>query len=768
MDINPKNGLMLKNTLVLFLISIGLLSCTEKDINELKIIPLPQQVEQLEGEFEITKETQLYVSDSSLNSIAQILIDKIESTSQFKLAISKKYPEKDYVAFVIDSNIDSEEKGYFLEVNSTGAQIKAKTAEGVFYGMQTLLQLLPAEVESQKFVQHMKWIVPSVKIKDAPRFKWRGMHLDVCRHFIPVENIKKHLDMMAMVKLNTFHWHLTEDQGWRIEIKQYPKLTEIGSKRIEGEGYEYGGFYTQDEIKEIVAYAAERFITVVPEIELPGHALAALTAYPEYSCTGGPFKVRNVWGVEPDVYCAGKEETFAFLENIINEVVELFPSPYFHIGGDECPKDKWKECALCQKRINAEGLKDEHELQSYFVKRIEKILLKHGKKMIGWDEILEGGLAESAAVMSWRGEEGGIEAANQGHDVVMTPGNWCYLDHYQGDNRVEPVAIGGYTSLEEVYGYDPVPKDIAEDKKHHILGAQGNVWTEYMYTPELAEYRVYPRIIALAEVNWSAKEQRNYDSFLLRLDNLHQRMDMHDINYHIPLPEGPVDKMVFTDNIKVEFSNTRDLDMVYTTNGSDPQVHSNVYMKPLIFADSKTIKIATVLKTGKMSRVRAIHLEKTNYVQAVEPESTDSGLVEKYTKGYFLNTEELDSIVSWDESINLMKPVKGYKRDGHDEAYASVFTGYIEVPEDGIYEFASNLDQFFIAGELLIDNNGEVKRFSRNNSTIALRKGKHPVKLVYLNNIMGGWPQAWNGPKVQFRLWGEKEFITASGEIYSH
>jgi len=759
---------MLKNFCLLFLLISTLIACSDEEKNTLMIVPLPQHVEELPGQFEITKETQLFVNDKGIKHIAQTLSDKIESTSHFKISFSEQYPENNYVAFLVDSTLQLSNEAYELEVGEAGVEIKGKNIAGVFYGLQTLLQLLPPEVESPKFVQRMKWVVPFVKIKDSPRFKWRGMHLDVCRHFVPVENIKKHLDMMAMVKLNTFHWHLTEDQGWRIEIKQYPKLTEIGSKRIEGEGFEYGGFYTQEQVKEIVSYAAARNITVVPEIELPGHALAALAAYPEFSCTGGPFKVRNTWGVESNVYCAGKEATFTFLENIIDEVVELFPSPYFHIGGDECPKYRWKECPSCQKRIKEEGLKDEHELQSYFVKRIEKLLLRHGKKMIGWDEILEGGLAESAAVMSWRGEEGGIEAANQGHDVVMTPGNWCYLDHYQGDHRVEPVAIGGSTTLEEVYGYEPVPSNIAQDKVHHILGAQGNVWTEYMYAPKLVEYRVYPRILALAEVNWTTKEQRDYDSFLYRLDNLHRRMDMYNINYHIPLPEGPVDKMVFVDNIRLEFSNTRNLQILYTTDGSKPTEASNIYQKPLIFAGNKTIKMATMLNTGKMSPVRTIRLMKSDYIDAAESVTSKTGLIEKYTVGHFLRTEELDSRGDWTERTNPMKPVKGVKRDGHENESASVFVGYLEVPEDGIYEFATNLDQFYIANQLLIDNNGEVKRFSRNNSTIALRKGKHPVKLVYINNIIGGWPQAWNGPKVQFRLWGEDEFTNVSEGMYSH
>ncbi|WP_439182718.1 family 20 glycosylhydrolase [Carboxylicivirga taeanensis] len=759
---------------ICILLLVMLMACQSESprqsYNEgINIVPYPNQLTEQQGQFVLNKTTQWVVTDDDFKSVAEFINAKLGLSTGFELEFSSETPAQNYIALQLDNTISLNDEGYELTVTPQAVVIKAKTPHGAFYGLQTFLQLLPAEIESPTLVRNRDWTVPAVEISDEPRFSWRGMHLDVCRHFVPVENIKKHLDMLAMFKMNTFHWHLTEDQGWRIEIKKYPKLIELGSPRIEGEGFEHGGYYTQEEVKEIVNYAAERFITVVPEIELPGHALAALTAYPEYSCTGGPFKVRNVWGVEPDVYCAGKEETFHFLEDVIDEVVALFPSVYFHIGGDECPKDRWKECADCQRRMKQEGLKDEHELQSYFVKRIEKVLIAHGKKMIGWDEILEGGLAESAAVMSWRGEKGGIEAASQGHDVVMTPGNWCYLDHYQGDYRVEPVAIGGYTTLEESYNYEPVPAELSEDKAKHVLGTQGNVWTEYMYTPELVEYRVYPRLLALAEVNWTAKENKDYESFARRINNQLVRMDQHGINYHIPLPEGPVNKVVFIDNVKLEFSNTRNYPMVYTTDGSQPTAYSTEYKQPLIFAGNKTIKIATVLPSGKMSRVRTIQIEKTKMLPAVDVETTNVGLSEQYTEGTFIKVAELDKVSDWqtrDGFIDNKGPK--YRKSDYHHPSAHLYTGYLSIEEDGIYEFQTNLDQFYIGEQLLINNDGEVKRFSRNNSTIALSKGKHPVKLIYLNNIIGGWPQAWNGPKVQYRLLGDEKFTQVENTHYTY
>ncbi len=369
------------------------------------------------------------------------------------------------------------------------------------------------------------------------------MHLDICRHFFDVGFIKRYLDLLALHKLNAFHWHLTEDQGWRMPIARYPRLTEVGGYRLETlvghygdqphrfDGTRYGGSYTREEVVEVVRYAQERFITVIPEIEMPGHALAALSAYPELSCTGGPFEPATLWGVFDDVYCAGKDSVFAFLANVLGEVADLFPGPYVHVGGDECPKTRWKECPRCRERIGAEGLKDEPELQSWFIRRIEAILAAHGKKLIGWDEILEGGLAPQATVMSWRGMQGGIDAATQGHDVIMAPGSHCYFDHYQAEPAGEPLAIGGLTTLAKVYAFEPTPAELDADAARHVLGAQANVWTEYMDTPEKVEYMALPRMCALAEVVWSPAEARSWEGFLQRLDRHGKRLDAMGVNY---------------------------------------------------------------------------------------------------------------------------------------------------------------------------------------------------------------------------------------------
>jgi hexosaminidase len=431
--------------------------------------------------------------------------------------------------------------GYYeLDIDERQIDIRTNSEEGLFYGVQTLIQLI---ANSEDLA------IPRVHIIDYPRFQGRGLHLDVCRHFFSVDFIKRYLDLMSHYKFNTFHWHLTEDQGWRIEIKKYPKLAEVAAFRKETlvghygdtphkyDGIRYGGYYTQEEIREVVKYAAERFITIVPEVEMPGHSLAALSAYPTLGCTGGPYEAATLWGVFDDVYCAGKESTFEFVEGVLDEVIELFPGKYIHVGGDECPKARWKKCIDCQKRIKLEGLKDEHELQSYFIRRVEKYLNSKGKSLIGWDEILEGGLAPNASVMSWRGEDGGIAAAKSGHNVVMSPNDFMYFDHYQGTPEKEPIAIGGLTTLKEVYHYEPVPTILDQSDQAYILGAQANVWTEYIPTSEQVEYMVYPRAIALSELLWSPKDSRNWPNFVDRLSDQYSLLSSWKVNYRKPEAE---------------------------------------------------------------------------------------------------------------------------------------------------------------------------------------------------------------------------------------
>ncbi len=504
---------------------------------KLPLVPEPTSVVYLRTTFTLSDSVVILAPDNCTE--ARFLCEYINTHYDIHLHFVKKTkPGQRIITFTIKEDTSISEEGYLLNVAADEIRINASTSAGAFYAVQTLIQLLP-------FVGHQPKVkISSVSIADAPQYNWRGMHLDCSRHFFSKEEIKKYLDLMAMYKFNIFHWHLTDDQGWRIEIKRYPLLTELSSMRKETvigrpkdtgnkfDGKPYGGFYSQEDIKEIVAYAEQRHITIVPEIEMPGHSVAALAAYPQYSCTGGPFEPLTVWGVSNDVYCAGNDSTFTFLENILTEVCALFPGKYIHIGGDECPKVRWQTCPKCQARIKTEHLANEEELQSYFVKRIVTFLSSKGKTVIGWDEILEGGLAPDAMVMSWRGTEGGIAAAEQKHYVVMTPGNPCYFDHYQSKNKdKEPLAIGGYNPLKAVYEYTPTPQKLDDWHKPYIMGAQGNVWTEYMPDFAEVEYMAVPRMCALAEALWSNPEDKNYKNFLKRLKMQSKWLDSENVHY---------------------------------------------------------------------------------------------------------------------------------------------------------------------------------------------------------------------------------------------
>lgn len=522
------------------LFSLFVLTSTLSFSQDISIIPQPVSLKKFPGTFTLSKKTVIAVKDEADKKAAEFFNEYLQQFYGFKLDMDKQ-EGKNYIRLTTRKFIKAPDKdAYILNVNKDGVSIEGDTYAGTFYGLQSLIQLLPVPASKTKsFPAGLS--IPFVAIEDAPRFSYRGMHLDVGRHFFPPSFIKKYIDYIALHKMNYFHWHLTEDQGWRIEIKKYPKLTEIGScrngtiiGRYPGKGNDsirYCGYYTQDEVKEIVQYAADRHITVVPEIEMPGHSSAALTAYPWLGCPGtGPYKVEGTWGVFEDVYCAGKDSTFQFLQDVIDEVIALFPSKYIHVGGDESPKANWKKCPLCQARIKAEGLKDEHELQSYFIQRMEKYINSKGRTIIGWDEILEGGLAPNAVVMSWRGEEGGIAAAKQNHDVIMTPGKYVYLDHAQSKDE-DSVTIGGFTPVEVTYGYDPVPKELTPEQSKYILGSQGNVWTEYMRYPSKVEYMIFPRMSALSEVLWTPTEKKSWPDFEKRLRTQFKRYQLWGANY---------------------------------------------------------------------------------------------------------------------------------------------------------------------------------------------------------------------------------------------
>lgn len=561
----------------------------------LPLIPIPKQIELKNEYFELDKNTVIFSSD--INSFeALFLKENIKFKTGLDLQITSSYPKGKSIqmSVQIPDSTDFDKEKYELSISKNDVQLSSFSNQGLFYGIQTFLQSITVQKLDKVKIQ-------GVSISDSPNYKWRGMHLDVCRHFFSIDFIKKYIDYIAMYKMNTFHWHLTDDQGWRIEIKKYPKLTEIGAWRDGSmighyneqrfDSLRYGGFYTQEEIKEVVKYAQQRHVTIVPEIEMPGHALAALASYPEFSCTGGPFEVAKIWGVLDDVFCP-KDETFTFLENILSEVIDLFPSKYIHIGGDESPKVRWKSCLHCQSLIIKEELKDEHELQSYFIQRIEKFVNSKGRKIIGWDEILEGGLAPNAAVMSWRGTEGGIAAAKQKHFVVMTPGSHCYFDHYQGDQKNEPIAFGGYTPVEKVYSFNPTPNELSKEEATYILGAQANVWTEYIETPEHVEYMIMPRMAALSEVLWGTANASDYKKFENRLINHFDFYEKSGINYSKAIYEVTTDVSSGKNGVEFILKAVNASGIRFTTDGSEPTKSSMSYTNPIAVSKSCTIKAA--------------------------------------------------------------------------------------------------------------------------------------------------------------------------------
>jgi hexosaminidase len=515
------------------------------------VVPYPNELKAQAGRFVLDDRSILVLpagANDTLVSVARQLSEQIQKASGILLkeetADGKRLPRQ---AILFRTKADIPDEGYSLTVEKKRIIMEASTPAGFFYAVQTLMQLFPEAVYGKEVAQETEWSIPCVVIHDVPRFPYRGMHLDVSRHFFSVDEVKKYIDILAMHKVNRFHWHLTDDQGWRPEINRYPLLTKTGSVRRqtmilkEWDHYDrtpYGGYYTQDEIRDIVRYASDRFITVIPEIDLPGHMQAALASYPSLGCIGKKYEVSGQWGVRDDVLCVGKESTFAFLEGVLTEIMDLFPSEYIHIGGDECPKIRWQHCPHCQARIRELGLTSdsvhsaEHYLQSYTIARVEKFLNDHGRQIIGWDEILEGGLAPHATVMSWRGFDGGLEAAIQQHNVIMTPNSHCYFDHYQSeDTGNEPFAIGGYTSVEKVYSLEPVPDTLQVSCRKYIIGAQANLWTEYITGNEQLEYMLLPRLAALSEVQWTQPERKDWERFRTSMRHLAKIYDVREYTY---------------------------------------------------------------------------------------------------------------------------------------------------------------------------------------------------------------------------------------------
>ncbi len=707
---------------------------------DLPLIPWPRSVERDAGSFRITRTTQIVAADPRLAPLAASAADLVEAELGWRPAVARRASGAAIVLALAPDTAGGPES-YRLTVRPGGIGIRAPREQGLFYGLQTLRQLLGAGAT-----------VPAVRIADAPRFRYRGMHLDVARHFFPVDFVKRYIDLLSRYKINTFHWHLTDDQGWRLEIRRYPRLTSIGAWRKEsilekhfdpyrGDGTPHGGFYTQDEVRDVVRHAAARHVTIVPEIEMPGHAQAAIAAHPSLACTKGPFEVSTVWGVDEDIFCPS-EATFQFLQNVLTEVMELFPGRYIHIGGDEAPKRRWKESPVAQAIMRRERLRTEEQLQSWFVRRIERFLSARGRRLIGWDEILEGGLAPQATVMSWRGMDGGIAAARQGHDVIMTPGSHLYFDHAQGDPELEPLSIGGNTTLERVYGFEPVPPALTRAQARHILGAQANMWTEYLTTPAQVEFMMFPRLLALAEVVWSPKSSRDWEHFTSRLPAALGALDRLDVNYRVPHPEGlESDRLTLGDTAVVELTTLLPgaSEIRYTLDGTMPDSASPRYAAPLRIPVARgAVRVTARVFTpdGRASPPRSASVARTSLrpAEAVDTARLKPGLEVAYHEASLSSARSLERGRA--KSVGVADSV-GLQGRERAEGFGLRFTGFVRVPADGVYAFTLDSDDgsvLRIGNEEVVDNDG-MHSEKAVTGMVALAAGLHPITIEY---VQGG------------------------------
>jgi hexosaminidase len=710
------------------------------------IIPAPVSVRKTAGEFVVSRHT-IVLADTVNNKAVAFLTDFLKNNAM--LTIQAKHNTGSNVNNSIVLTAEGTEnlpaEAYRLTITPTKITIAGKGA-GLFYGIQSLIQLFPAERAGTAKI-------PCAVIDDQPRYGYRGFMLDVCRHFFTIETVKKYIDLLAAYKMNTFHWHLTDDQGWRIEIKKYPKLTQISSQRAQTvignyhdrtpqqyDNTPYGGFYTQEQIKEVIKYADARYITVIPEIEMPGHALAALAAYPELSCDASrTYKTAETWGVFEDVFCPN-EQTFAFLQDVLTEVIDLFPSKFIHIGGDEVPKEAWKKSAFCQKMIKDLKLKDEHGLQSYFIQRMEKFVNSKGRSIIGWDEILEGGLAPNATVMSWRGESGGITAAQQNHNVIMTPGsNGLYLDHSQGKLFQEPFGIGGNSPLEKTYSYNPTPTILSPQQQKYILGVQANLWNEYIASVNKLEYMLLPRLLAVAEVGWSPLAKKNFKDFYeIRLPKHYAWLERNNYNYRVPPAIGGQDTIVFASQLNVNLkSPVEGAKVYYNIDGYPVSDLDILYDLPATYNvppdQYRELQTIVITPAGKRSRITKTTVYNKAPLPAVPFQGASKGVKYQVYTGTFGNSGRIEAAAMVDSGVTKTFSPLAFKKTNTN--FGVVYSGYINIDADGTYGFSTQSSDgsvLLIDDQPVIDNDGRHNLYEQGGS-VPLLKGFHKITVRYFN-----------------------------------
>lgn len=689
-------------------------------MKDISIVPQPAEVQLQDGALQLADPAGIIVVNATpeVHAVAKLVASDLQAETGMAWPVHAAGDP----AGRVELRISDEPVGrdaYWLDVTPTGVLIQAPTAAGLFYGGQTLRQLL-ANADTPREL-------PCLRIVDYARFGWRGLMLDCCRHFVGPARIKRTIDLLAYHKLNVLHWHLTEDQGWRIEIKQHPRLTEVGAWR-EADGQRYGGFYTQDEIRDIVAYAAARHVTIVPEIEMPGHCLAAVAAYPELSCTGGPHAVSPYWGIFEDVFCAGSDATFVFLEDVLREVMELFPSEFIHVGGDEVPKTRWATCPKCQARMNAEGLRGTDELQSYFTRRVERFLNRHGRRLIGWDEILEGGLAPHATVQSWRGMDGAIAATSMGHDVVVSPTAHCYVNTGQVRMPGEPRWMGCVT-LAQSYAFDPTPAELTPPQAEHVLGLEGAMWTEYA-PPTRLDWQIFPRLCALAEVAWTPAAQRDYARFLQRMGRHYRRLDALDVGYFVAPPDASPGELAFEDRVDVTLDNPLGVGEIrYSTDGTAP---TTTYARPIHLTQRTTLRLQTVLPSGRASRVRTVTYRQLVPHAPVTPPRTAAGVRCTVYEGRWRELPDLDPLTPVARAVTPVFDARARRRD---REYVLKFDGLVQATAAGRHWFYVDADDaccLWIGEELLVEFDG-MPNAGEQSGIVILNPGLHPIRVIYLH-----------------------------------
>lgn len=742
---------MNKNLLFIFVFLYSL-GNAQNFTHSSSIIPAPNFYKATGDSIQLNGQIKVIFENNTFSQKEQKTAAIFEAAVNSNTSNKKSNIEILFVARIPSSTLKKE--GYTINITPKKITVTG-SEEGLFYAVQSLLQMLPNK-PSPKEIK-----LPCITLEDQPRYGYRGLHLDVCRHFFSVDVIKDFIAQMSSYKLNNFHWHLTDDQGWRIEIKKYPKLTEVGSKRgqtLVGNKFErlpfffdgnpYGGFYTQEEINDVVKFAEAHYVNVIPEIEMPGHASAALTAYPNLACfPDRSYKVVESWGVFEDVFCAGKEETFTFLEDVLTEVMNLFPSKIIHIGGDECPKTRWKVCPDCQKRIKDLSLKDEHELQSYFIKRIEKFLNANGRQILGWDEILEGGIAPNATVMSWRGESGGIHAAKLKHPVVMTPEGTVYFDYNQGYSPREPLTVGRLSTLEKVYNYNPNPIDsLTVEEQKYIIGVQANLWSEYLTSPAKLNYMLYPRIFALAEIAWTEPQNKNYNNFVLdRLPHHLEKLDFQKRLYKVPTPFGSNETALIASKYVLDLKSTiKNGQIFYTIDGYDPDETAVLYTKPVTInipkGEYRIIKTVQINSEGRRSSINKIIIRNPEIKPALNIQPKKNGLNYEYFIGkFFQHTQDLELAKPVNSGI-LEGKISAEKWKTKLERYIGLkFSGYIFIPETANYTISTLSDdgsKLFIDDELIVNNDG-IHWLNEAYGALQLEKGFHKINISYFDQVGG-------------------------------